>query len=282
MEETMMKWWMWAIIFIVLLQYVFSLVNRSWKAMIRKEIITYIREKHPEIEIVSEKKKAIVVKFGDEQAEGLLGKIYDSCAKSRSPEARQAIYEEYITALKDGPKNNETISLETHGSKIMPRLITQKSLEKLCRVDEIPNRPFACTDLLIVYVLDYQQSVVYISAKQLMQMGIHEDQLYEIAIANIEKTFPAQAIKNVLEKQTLSAIKMMDSYDAARILALPKFLPEGVEVVALIPDKDILAVTTVPVDGDWNKLKKLARTPSGKPLCENPLIVSRNGFRVIQ
>ena len=50
-----MKWWLWLIIILILLWWAFSSIVKSWRTRIRKEYITFIREKHPEIQIVAEK-----------------------------------------------------------------------------------------------------------------------------------------------------------------------------------------------------------------------------------
>jgi uncharacterized protein YtpQ (UPF0354 family) len=163
----------------------------------------------------------------------------------------------------------------------MPREAPRSFLDELAKVDGAPYRSFADTGLIITYVLDFPGSVIYITNKQLAELGCDEVALYELAITNLEKTFSAQAVTSVLEKQSISMVKSMDSHDAARVLLLPKFVPEGAEIVALIPDRDTLALVPVPADGNWDKIKRLAHITAGRPLFNKPLLVNRNGFKII-
>ena len=278
-----MKWWHWVIIILVLLCWVVSLIGSSARAIIRKEYLAFIREKHPEVKVIAEKKNSVVLKFGaEDEIEGFFDNIYTACSGVNTLEARQAVYEHFLTGLKDGPKKGEKITLATHGSKIMPRIVPSSILDEVHKLGGIPNRPFADTGLIIAYVFDYPDSVVYITNKHLVELEIDENSLYELAMTNLKKTFSADIIKGVLEKQNVSMLKTMDSYDAARVLLLPANLPENAQVAALIPDRDTLAIAPVPADGNWSKLKKLARAASGKPLFGKPLLVSRKGFKTIQ
>jgi len=277
-----MSWWLLLVIFLSL-GWTFFSITKSWRIKIAKEYIAYIRNKHPEITIIRLNKNSLTLKFesGDE-VEGFFENIYHSCANVNTTEARQTVYEKFITGLLEGPKNNEFISLATHGSKIMPRLAPRAILADLNKSGEAPCRSFAGTGLIITYVIDYPNSVAYISGKQLEELDITEDSLYQLAMTNLAQRFSEQVVFDVLEKKTISVIKTMDSYDATKILLLPQYLPEDAEIVALIPDRDTLAITTIPADGDWSGLKKLAGTAAGRPLFKFPLLVRRTGFTVIQ
>jgi hypothetical protein len=80
----------------------------------------------------------------------------------------------------------------------------------------------------------------------------------------------------------MAAIKMMDSFDAARLLIVPEQLREGEELIALIPDRDTLTLVAVPKDGDWGPLRKLARVPDSEHLLlDRPVRVRRGGFEAV-
>lgn len=73
-------------------------------------------------------------------------------------------------------------------------------------------------------------------------------------------------------------IKTCDSFDAARLLLVPGYLEAGETLVALIPDRDTLVLTTPPADDDWAGLRTLAGTADGDPLYTEPLVVTSAGI----
>jgi len=75
--------------------------------------------------------------------------------------------------------------------------------------------------------------------------------------------------------------KVLDTYDATRLLLVPSCLQPGEEVAAVIPDRDTLCVTRVPEDGDWSPLVELARIPSSdRLLLDRPARVTSEGFEL--
>jgi hypothetical protein len=88
-------------------------------------------------------------------------------------------------------------------------------------------------------------------------------------------------VDGAVRESTLTMVKALDSYDAARILLVPGYLGDGEEVVALIPDRDTLTLAPLPTDGNWDTLRKLARVAGGEHLLiDRPIRVTRGGFCV--
>ena len=96
-----------------------------------------------------------------------------------------------------------------------------------------------------------------------------------------QTTFAVDYLR-VVEGKTANAVKAMDSFDAARVLLVPNHLREGEAVAAAIPDRDTLFLAPLPADGDWNGMRKLARTRggSGYHLLNQPLKITRDGFEI--
>lgn len=256
-----------------------EMITKSQRTGIRKEFMAFVRKNNPEVEVVTEKNDSIVLKVEGKEIECFFDNLYKVCENTDSLEEREQIYEHFLRTL---PKNKEEISLKTHGASIMPRLAPVSILDELAKLGAIPHRPFADTGLIITYVIDFPEKVMYLTNKHLAQLDIDEDSLHSLAMTNIEKTFPVEAVINVLDQKAAYTVKIMDSHDAARVLLIPKYLLKGTEVVALIPDRNTLVIASVPADGNWSKLKKLAQAASGRPLFTNPLLVSKNGFTTIQ
>jgi uncharacterized protein YtpQ (UPF0354 family) len=132
-------------------------------------------------------------------------------------------------------------------------------------------------DLAVVYVIDSPASATFVNAGHLEELGLDAEALHARALANLRKRSPD--LRAAIDQRALAVLKLQDSFDAARLLLLPDTLRDGEEVAAAIPDRDTLAVSPVPKDGDWSRLEKLARTPAGPPLYPHTLRVSRSGIR---
>jgi hypothetical protein len=85
-------------------------------------------------------------------------------------------------------------------------------------------------------------------------------------------------VRAAVGSPNLNVIKTCDSFDAARLLLVPGYLEAGERLVALIPDRDTLVLTTPPADDDWAGLRTLAVTADGDPLYPEPLVVTSAGI----
>ena len=109
-------------------------------------------------------------------------------------------------------------------------------------------------------------------------MKLTPEQALEAGRANLARTFGRDVVRSVVGSRTINVIKISDSFDAARLLLVPGYLDAGESLVALIPDRDTLALTAAPADGDWAGLRRLARAAAGDPLWTEPLIVTSDGI----
>jgi hypothetical protein len=124
---------------------------------------------------------------------------------------------------------------------------------------------------------------MYLTSEQIEELGLELTALHELALQNLERVFPAAAVRSVVENKTANTFKMMDSFDATRVLLVPKHLRSGEWIAAAIPDRDSLFLAPVPVDDDWTGMKKVARTPGGTGyrLLDRPLKIGHESVEVM-
>jgi hypothetical protein len=280
-----LPWWVWVIGVLALIVFMFRGALKGFRRSIRTGFIEYLKEAEPTVEILKESEGSLVYRTeGIDQGTLFLGKLYNAVAslKPDSPEARREVFEHFRVTLGETTEAVATLSLAEHGARIMPRLVTPSFFANVPKGVENPRMPFGNTDLSVVYVLDNDQTVMYLTTDHIQELGLDGPALHGLALGNLEKTFSSGLVRSVVEGKTANAVKAMDSFDAARVLLVPNHLREGEAVAAAIPDRDTLFLAPVPTDGDWNGLRKLARTRggSGYHLLNRPLKITRDGFEI--
>jgi hypothetical protein len=172
--------------------------------------------------------------------------------------------------------------LEVDRTRIMPRLVTAEFVTRASEENEFPHRPLGNTGLSVAYVLDGENSVRFVMGPLVVAVGLDEEGLYGLALANLGKTFNFKALRDSQPELGITTIKCLDTYDAARLLLIPQDLQPGETIVALIPDRDTLTLMSPPADGNWLPLAELAKVPFGEHLLlDRPLKVTRDGFEVV-
>ena len=173
------------------------------------------------------------------------------------------------------------LSMATDGDRLMPRLALPSLRAELPQDADLPYSAVDSLGLEVLYALDAEDSVRYLTRADLQQLGITQEELHDRAMANLRKTFSGETVKDCLDGRKLISIKCMDSYDATRLLLLPAHLGPGDELVAVIPDRDTLVFAAVEPGFDWRTFDELANTPvSDKALLAQPLRVTHEGFEL--
>ena len=142
----------------------------------------------------------------------------------------------------------------------------------------IPSFPLSISGISVVFVLDRPASVQYVNVETLEKLGMDVEEALELAKTNLRATWSCQAVRGAVEQHSLALCKSADTYDAARLLLTPECLHNREKVVAVIPDRDTMALLPVPEDGDWSGITKLALNTEGHPLHTRPIIVTNEGF----
>jgi hypothetical protein len=173
----------------------------------------------------------------------------------------------------------ESVFPEANQDSVLPRLVRPEFLLALSDVVEIPRRALGDTGLWIVYVLDSEHAVEYVTRATAKKLSLDDDALHACALTNLSRKLPVEAIRQLLAEGRKAFIQSEDTFDAARILVIPKYLAEGEEIAAAIPDRDALLIGPVPSDGDWSIFSKLAQTPgSDSVLLDKPVRVTSAGI----
>jgi hypothetical protein len=262
------------------------LALKAFRRGIRSQFIALLRERQPHIEVIEEREACLVLRVGPEQgAQANLANLYSAVAGLRPDtlEARRGVYDRHIKALVEAIETHaRSLSLNTHGDFIMPRLVPQRFLTSVSDDGDLPRTPLMELGLSVVYVIDAENSVAYITRANAEELGLDATALHTRAITNLQRLTPSTVAQGVLEKQSLVMFKTGDTYDAARLLLIPAQLADGQELAAAIPDRDTLALAPVPRNGDWATLRKLARTPAGEHLLlDRPVRVTRSGISLV-
>ncbi len=166
--------------------------------------------------------------------------------------------------------------------RILPRLVTRAFVARVPPDNGFPHRPLGDTGLFVAYVVDGDDSVRYVMGPLVDEVGLGEEDLYELALTNLGKTFDFDALRESVRKHSITAVKCLDTFDAARLLLVPRGLRPGEAVAALVPDRDTLTLLPVPHDGNWLPLAELAKVPaSDHLLLDRPLRVTHDGFEMM-
>ena len=87
---------------------------------------------------------------------------------------------------------------------------------------DVPSIPLGVGDLSVVFVLDSKNSVAYLSSSQLAELGPQPPAALKIAKENLGRSFDSALVRSTVEKPNLNVVKALDTYDAARLLLVPR------------------------------------------------------------
>jgi hypothetical protein len=260
---------------------------KGFRRRTRHEFIEVLKESDPSIEVLEESEREVGYRSsGIDRATVYLSKLYGAVAslKSSTADSRREVYRHYLKSVTEHPVvRDQVVTLEKYRDRIMPRLVPPSFFRESPVNATVPSKAFGQTALSVVYVIDSENSVTFLTSELVKDLGLEATALHELALQNLERVFPASAVRSVIERKTANSFKMMDSFDATRILLVPKHLHSGEWIAAAIPDRDTLFLAPTPLDDDWSGMRKVARTPSGTGyrLLDRPLKVGHDGVEVM-
>jgi len=281
-----LPWWAWVILAVVAVVLYGRRAARGWRAAFRGEFIAYLKREAPEFEVVDERDRDLDIRGPDGSTGTVnLARLFE--AGTRIPPedsaAREALFAHWAKMLRERRSVDSLDPVQDRG-RVMPRIVPDDAVRQLrtavgTKGKTLSALPLGVGGLSVVMVLDSEASVAYLSDDMLAELHVSAEDAFRLAKENLARSMDmAAVVQSVLEGGSLSVLKGGDSYDAARLLLVPGVLAEGQELAAAIPDRDTLVLTTVPADGDWGKIRKLARTPAGDVLWREPLRVTRDGI----
>ena len=274
-----MPWWGWVLAAVAALLALFVRARHAYRTGIRRQLLEALRRAYPDLRVAREDSTRMLLRseaFGE--VEVRLHNLYWQSARAPTSEAREAIVRRFCAALHEHAASGGKLTLERHGGRLLPRLVPSSMFDHLPPEGIPPHLPLGAGGLAVTYVLDSPHSVAYLTSAQLRELGLTVDDLHDLAMANLERTFPDEALREVLSGKPLVIVRKLDGHDAARALCLPGRLGPGQAVAALVPDVNTLVLAPIPADGDWSELRKACAPGDGKPVLDRPLRVTCEGF----
>lgn len=281
-------WWMWVVIPVVGLFALLSRAAAAFRQSVLNDYVDELKRCRPDVEIIATHPGSLgqgsaITFMMPSGFQGTLSLQKLAAAlgapEGRTPEGRKAVLAHWVGMLDEFEASN-TFKLETAKPHIRPRLVNETMLPPDV-FSSMPRRVLGDTGLWVVYVIDSPNTVAYITADHVATSGVGEPTLHEIALTNLRGITPPKAFDEAAAGGKLVAIKAGDTYDAARLLLVPERLTDGQELVAVVPDRDTLMLTTR--NSDPRKDHDLARTiPAENPrLCSKPILVTSQGFSLL-
>lgn len=129
-------------------------------------------------------------------------------------------------------------------------------------------------------VIDYPNSMSYVTQKQVADSGQEPEFWYERALQNLSGMSPADCIKVVHEDSGLLQCQAGDAYDSSRALLLDRLLPGHEEngFYVVVPGRDHLLI--LPISETTVMLSPWLRAIAGKTYQEMPYPISPELFWV--
>jgi hypothetical protein len=255
----------------------------QWRRAVRRQVIDELREHHPEVTVLRESGGSLELTLSD-GAPGTLNlyNLYTAIAAGpREPDIQQEAIRAFVTGALSGIEEaRQPLSLAKHGDRLMPRLADLGFVkDAAAHGRSLVHLPTTVAGLVTIYVLDGEQSVMYLGEDRLVELALDAQALHERALANLRRKPIAEIVRSAIARKQVAVVKVGDSYDAARLLLVPEALAEGEELVAVVPDRETLGLLPVPSGDAWAAVRKLARTPASPyRLLDRPLRVTQAGF----
>lgn len=248
--------------------------------------IRHIAQHRPQWQVLNNKPSALELRLGPDEQD-LTADINPAHIRAMVDGADEdslqckAAYAQLVAILDGILASNGPLSLETIRSRLRPRLMPNDYYQQLKRGPLPVARRLPELGLWQVCAIDSEESVAFVTEKQLTELGIDEDKLHAIALENLATPQFRDAVRGAISGNKAVNFKMLDSYDAARLLLIPACLEEGEQIAAVIPDRDTLFICPVPANADWNALAEIAKAPfSDRLILDRPVCVTRSGFEV--
>jgi hypothetical protein len=279
-----LPWWAWVVLAVVAVLVLGFRSARAWRASFRREFIDYLRREAPEFEVVAERDRELDLR-GKDGATGTLSldRFFAEGTKIAVDDTtgKEAFFARFVKMLREGRKM-DSLDPEGDRARVFPRLVPEGffAVARERGAKALPvSLPSGVPGLAITLVLDSETSVAYLTGDLLADLKLSPNEALAVAKENLAKSMDmAAVVRRALAENAVNVLKGGDSFDAARLLLVPGVLGEGEELAAAIPDRDTLVLASPPADGDWEPLRKLARTPAGDVLWPEPLRVTSTGI----
>ena len=180
--------WTWAGCGVAALMAIVALLfgaRRSWRTSVRQELVDHLRRTAPELAITAihpdRLELAMPGAAPDAGATFYLARLYQRIAElpaGDTPElraGRAAVYDTIVATIRDGATGLESLDAEAERANVMPRLLTDGRWRDARQVGAgraLPSLPSGVAGLSIVFVLDREASVAYLTGELLAELKL--------------------------------------------------------------------------------------------------------------
>jgi hypothetical protein len=257
--------------------------GRISQGTIRDECVSYLAKEFPQVAVISRDADALRLQLTNgAYHQVFLDRIYSAIADLDGPNSnrRHEIYKNFFQVLND--RIPDEISWEMDAVRIRPRVVSLETLQAMQRQIgmELPKSPLHQTGLWVLYVLDSEHSVAFVTEPMRNKLGISKGQLHQRALDNLATTFDVRKFIAELEAGSMVRVMTLDSYDASRLLLLPEHVPEGVRLAVAVPDRDLMFVLRAEDDSAFEVMSQIAKLPSERPIHDGALEVTNGLIRL--
>ena len=257
------------------------------------EFVDYLRQEWGDLKIGAHNAEYVELSLGG-GAEGklYLHKLHGTIAGLRrnNPKTRRQVYQGFAQQMLAPDKQIpalEDLDAATMAAKIFPRIARRDIFDALGEdLSEAapPSRPFADTNFLIVYVLDFDDRVAYVMQAQSETLQMSEEQLYEQSLINSRELFPHEKCRELMAqfdpKKVAHFLECSDGHASARLLVLPEYLEAGEELAAILLENSAFLMAQVPPGNNWNPLREVAKQ-AASPFVQQPFLVTTDGVKAM-
>jgi hypothetical protein len=256
------------------------LSRRSFRTSARRRLVAALRAAG--VEVQDERPGRLLLRGPGGDGPLFLDRYYQAVANLGSGSTDEQVDEvvaHWVATILEVRATDAPLTQAEDGARVLPRLVTPAFFDELPPDAGVPHTPLGQTGLVVVYVLDLERSVSFLTAKHLGELGLDRAGAHALALGNLAGRTPPDVLRGLTERtEGVTVLKTGDTYDAARLLLLPLHVPEGEARLVVVPDRDSLVVLADDGAEALRAAHELARLRGGeRPLFDRPLRVTREG-----
>ena len=128
---------------------------------------------------------------------------------------RAAVYDTIVAhGFREGATGLESLDAGAERRNVMPRLVTDAALAALRSQvasggKTLPSLPAGVAGLSIVFVLDREAAVAYLTGDLLAELKLTPDQALEVGRANLARTFGRDVVRSAVGSRDINVIRLL-------------------------------------------------------------------------
>lgn len=228
----------WILAAVVLVFVLLALARRSFRTSARRRLVAALRAAG--VEVTDERPGRLLLRGPGGEGPLFLDRYYQAVANlgtAATDEQTDEVVAHWVATILEVRATDAPLSQAEDGPRVLPRLVTPAFFDELPPDAGVPHTPLGQTGLVVVYVLDLERSVSFLTARHLDELGLDRAGAHALALGNLAGRTPPDVLRGLAERtEGVTVLKTGDTYDAARLLLLPRHVPEGeARLVAAAP-----------------------------------------------